>query len=307
MSCSGAADFRATVFEIERFALNDGPGIRTVVFFKGCPLRCQWCSNPESQKLEPELYYQPRRCLGCARCVAACDRHALVLQGTVVIDRERCNACGRCTQACNTAALTLSGRELSIQEIYREVLRDEAFYRNSGGGVTFSGGEPTMQPQALRALAELCQAGGLHTAIETCGEFPWESVRETLPALDLFLFDIKHLDPTRHEELAGAGNQRVLDNFRRLLGVGKAVVVRFPLLPGINDDERHIAAVGDFLLENAPGIRIDILPYHRLGNSKYAGLSREYMLEHLAAPPAERALEVKGFFAARGLAARVEQ
>ena len=306
MSCSNAADCRATVFEIERFALNDGPGIRTVVFFKGCPLRCQWCSNPESQGSAPELFYLPRRCLGCARCVAACERQALDYQGRVVIDRERCNACGRCVLACNTAALSLAGRELSVQEIYREVLRDEAFYRNSGGGVTFSGGEPTAQPQALRALAELCHEGGLHTCMETCGEFPWEAVRETLPALDLFLFDIKHLDPRRHEELVGAGNKRVLENFRRLLGAGKPVIVRFPLLPGVNDETRHLEELGDFFLENAPGIRIDLLPYHRLGNAKYGGLGREYALESLAAPSAERVQEVKDFFVGRGFAARVE-
>jgi pyruvate formate lyase activating enzyme len=300
------ADCRVTIFEIERFALNDGPGIRTVVFFKGCPLKCLWCSNPESQEPDPELFYMPRRCLACGRCVAACDRHALTLRGELIIDRERCNACGRCSQACNTGALSLAGRTLSVEEIYREVLRDKDFYRNSGGGVTFSGGEPTAQPQALRALAELCRDGGLHTAIETCGAFPWEAVRETLPALDLFLFDIKHLDPVRHAELAGAGNAQVLDNFRRLLEAGKAVVVRFPLLPGINDDAGHLAALGDLLAKSAPGIRIDILPFHRLGNSKYAGLGREYSMEHLAVPSAERALEVRDFFLDRGLAARVE-
>ena len=303
---SSSAECRATVFEIESFALNDGPGIRTVVFFKGCPLRCPWCSNPESQRPEPELFYLPRRCLGCARCVAACDRGALSFQGEVVIDRERCDACGRCTQACNTGALSMAGRELSVREILLEVRRDEAFYRNSGGGVTFSGGEPAAQPRALRELAELCHQAGLHTCIETCGEFPWEAVRETLPALDLFLFDIKHLDPERHEELAGRGNVRVLENFRRLLEAGKTVTVRFPLVQGYNDDEPHLTALRAFLAEYAPGIRIDILPYHRLGIAKYGGLGREYPLEHLAPPSAERALEVKDFFAGRGFAARIE-
>jgi pyruvate formate lyase activating enzyme len=314
MSCSGADaaaggngyGCRAMVFEIERFALNDGPGIRTVVFFKGCPLRCRWCSNPESQRAEPELFYLPRRCLGCAHCVAACDRGALAYQGRVVIDRERCDACGRCTQACNSGALSLAGRELAVREIFLEVRRDEAFYRNSGGGVTFSGGEPTAQPQALRALAELCHEAGLHTCIETCGEFPWQTLRETLPVLDLFLFDIKHLDGERHEELAGSGNKRVLENFRRLLDADKPLIVRFPLLPGINDDERHLEELAAFLADNAPGIRLDILPYHRLGNAKYRGLGREYPLEQLAAPSVERALAVKEFFAGRGFAARVE-
>lgn len=173
--------------------------------------------------------------------------------------------------------------------------------------MTFSGGEPAAQPRALRALAELCHQAGLHTCIETCGEFPWEAVRETLPALDLFLFDIKHLDPERHEELAGRGNVRVLENFRRLLEAGKTVTVRFPLVQGYNDDEPHLTALRAFLAEYAPGIRVDILPYHRLGIAKYGGLGREYPLEHLAPPSAERALEVKDFFAGRGFAARIQR
>ncbi len=307
MSSNGAADGRATIFEIERFALNDGPGIRTVVFFKGCPLRCQWCSNPESQAGETELYYLPRRCLGCARCVEACDQEALAFTGKLLIDRQRCNACGRCVQACNTTALSMAGRTLSIEEIYHEVWRDEAFFRNSGGGVTFSGGEPTEQPQALRMLAERCHHGGLHTVIETCGAFPWEAVRETLPALDLFLFDIKHLDPARHKELVGVGNGQMLGNFRRLLEAGRSVVARFPLLLGINDDEGNLEALARFLRESAPGIRIDILPYHRLGNAKYAGLGRPYPLQDLAALSEARAVEVKDFFESHGLGARIER
>ena len=295
MSSNDSVDGRVTIFEIERFALNDGPGIRTVVFFKGCPLRCRWCSNPESQAREPELFYASRRCLGCASVRGGVRKEALALAGTLTIDRERCTGCGLCVEACNTGALSFAGRELPVEEIYREILRDEAFYRNSGGGVTFSGGEPTAQPQALRALAELCHSGGLHTAIETCGAFQWEAVREMLPALDLFLFDMKHLDPKRHEELVGTGNAQVLDNFRRLLEAGKDLVVRFPLLPGINDDEGHLAALGDFFLKSAPGIRVDVLPFHRLGNTKYAGLGRAYTMEHVAAPTAERRAEVKEF------------
>ncbi len=302
----GGSECRATVFEIERFALNDGPGIRTVVFFKGCPLRCRWCSNPESQRAAPELFYQPRRCLGCQECVRACPRSALAWSERVRIDRENCDACGLCTRACNSGALSMAGRELAVGEILGEVLRDEAFYRNSGGGVTFSGGEPAAQPRALRELAELCRGAGLHTCIETCGDFPWEAVRDTLPALDLFLFDLKLLDPGQHQELTGSDNARLLGNFRRLLAAGKAVTVRFPLVPGINDGQSHLEALADFLAKEAPGICLDLLPYHRLGSTKYVGLGKRYSLEHLEPPPQQRVQEVMEYFAGRGLAARLE-
>jgi pyruvate formate lyase activating enzyme len=307
MSCSAATDCRATVFDIERFALNDGPGIRSVVFFKGCPLRCRWCSNPESQSPGPELFYRPRTCLACARCVEACSRKALRLQATLEIDRELCNACGQCVQACNTEALSLAGRELAVGEILRELLRDEIFYHHSGGGVTFSGGEPTAQPEALRALAELCRDHGLATCLETCGFFPWEAIEEALPALDLILFDLKHLDPARHQELTGAGNELVLENFRRLVAAGKEVVARFPVIPGINDGPVHLGQLGDFLKNCAPGLRLDLLPYHRLGNSKYGGLGRACLLDQVVPPSEEHLLAVKEFFEGRGLAARIER
>jgi pyruvate formate lyase activating enzyme len=300
------SDRTATVFEIERFALNDGPGIRTVVFFKGCPLRCRWCSNPESQSAAVQLFYRPRRCLACSRCIQVCREKALKLERTLVIDRKRCTGCGECVRACNAEALSLAGSVRTIGDILREVLRDEVFYRNSGGGVTFSGGEPTSQPEALRALAERCRESGLHTCLETCGVFAWEAVRDTLPALDLILFDLKHADEARHEELTGRGNSLVLENFRRLLDAGKDLVVRFPLIPGLNDDDRNLERTADFLAETSPGRRIDILPYHRLGGSKYASLGREYSLDLLMPPPAERAQEVRDFFNKRGLAARIE-
>jgi len=305
MSCR--TDCRATVFEIERFALNDGPGIRSVVFFKGCPLRCRWCSNPESQSPGPELFYRPRNCLACARCVQACTRGALCLRAALEVDRERCDACGQCVQACNTEALSLAGRELAVGEILQELLRDQIFYRHSGGGVTFSGGEPTAQPQALCALARLCRDRGLHTCLETCGFFPWEAIEGTLPALDLILFDLKHLDSGRHRELTGAGNELVLENFRRLVAAGKQVVARFPLLPGVNDDPAHLARLGDFLQGCAPGQRLDLLPYHRLGNGKYGSLGRDYPMHEVEPPTEEQLQAVKEFFETRGLAARIER
>jgi pyruvate formate lyase activating enzyme len=299
------------VFEIERYAINDGPGIRTLVFLKGCGLRCLWCCNPESRRPEPQLVHWKKRCIACGSCVAACPERALELDRgggegakaqrleakspdaggageSLRLDRSVCNHCGRCVEACNTQALYFVGKAMTPEEVLKEVLRDAPFYRKSGGGVTFSGGEPFEQVEFLAATAELCNRNFVHTAVETCGAVLWETIERALPFIDLFLFDIKEMNPGKHEEFTGVSNERLLDNFKRLLGTGKNVVARVPLIPGYNDSEENIEALVRFLLAHAPGVGVDLLPYHRLGKTKYERLGERYALGSIDPPSRER-------------------
>jgi pyruvate formate lyase activating enzyme len=310
----------ATLFDIERFALHDGPGIRTVVFFKGCPLRCSWCSNPESQDLEPELFYRAAACLRCRRCLEVCPREALSFAGGgLEIDRARCDRCGACADRCNSTALSLVGRTLGVEEVLAEVLRDEPFYRHSGGGVTFSGGEPAAQPEALAEMARRCHEAGLHTALETCGHYPWEVLEEELPWLDLVLYDLKQMDSARHEGITGVPNEQILRNFERLVaertegprgrggGYRGGIRVRVPLVPGLNDRKEDLLSLRGHLARTAPDVPVDLLPYHRLGNGKYEGLGRPHALAGLLPPDQAYLVQARAFLEEEGLSVRIEQ
>jgi pyruvate formate lyase activating enzyme len=330
----GNGDITINLFDIERYAVNDGPGIRTVLFFKGCPLSCVWCSNPESQSEKPELFYRAGSCIGCENCVQACGDGLLSFPGTapgsdptgpaggthedggeeraqsaggLLIDDERCSGCGRCAEACYTGALSLAGKEWDLADVMEIVARDESFYRNSGGGVTFSGGEPTMQSKALYHAARSVKVHGYHTCIETCGYFRWERLEPALPYLDLFLFDIKHLEPVVHEQVTGVSNRLILENLKRIAEEGRDFIIRFPLIPGINDSRDHVENMAGYLSKQAPGSRIDVLPYHRLGNSKYSCLRRDYPLNGTPLLTDEKVEEVKKVLEGHGLRARVEK
>ena len=306
------------LFEIERYALNDGPGIRSVVFFKGCPLRCLWCSNPESQNGAPSLLYRKNQCIGCGNCLQACPQDAIspsvsensaadgTQTGGIRIDRDLCDGCGACVETCYTGALSLAGGEWSVEEAMDVILKDETYYRSSGGGVTFSGGEPTSQPEGLAALAGRCRENTIHTCIETCGYFSWETVEPLLTDIDLFLYDIKHMDSDRHRELTGVGNEGILENFIRLVRSGREVIARLPIIPGANDDEANLRATADFLHSRSPGIRVDILPYHRLGNSKYPCLGMEYELPEAGPLSDGEVNRITALFRERGLSVRLE-
>ncbi len=297
---------RGIVFEIERYALKDGPGIRTVVFLKGCLLRCLWCSNPESQNAAAQLVYWREKCLGCGSCVEVCPQKALTRRAEgVAIDRSACRACGECTQVCNAEALVLLGRSMSPPEVLAEVLKDAAFYRTSGGGVTFSGGEPFEQQEFLVETARLCRRRRIHTAVETSGLVEWKTIEETLPEIDLVLFDLKEMDPERHRVLTGTGNQLVLDNFQRLMKVGKPAVVRVPVIPGYNDSDDNFRRMTQFLKQTAPAIRVDLLPYHRLGRGKYRRLGITYQLEGLEPPSRQRMDGIERLFADAGFSTSV--
>ena len=303
---NGSGGKSGVVFEIERYAIHDGPGIRTVVFLKGCPLSCLWCANPESQIIEPELVYWKNKCLGCGHCIKSCPQNALSLTSDgICIDRDRCEACGSCTPACNAEALVLIGRKMKAAEILKEVLKDELFYRDSGGGVTFSGGEPFFQADFLKEAACLCKENDVHTCVETSGFVLWSEMRKVLPYIDLFLYDFKMMNPRKHEELTGVPNTMILDNFKRLVEYGKSIVVRVPVITGLNDQMENFSEMVEFLKAYVPGNRVDLLPYHRLGVSKYNRLNRDYALEELFPPPKDKIEAIRSLLTASGFDVKI--
>jgi pyruvate formate lyase activating enzyme len=261
------------VFDVQRFSLHDGPGIRTVVFLKGCPLRCAWCANPESQQPGAQIAWFANLCAGCGRCAAACPRGAVTMdEGRPLTDRRLCAACGACAAACSRGARRLMGRELTVDEVMAEVRRDAPFFRRSGGGVTFSGGEPLAQPGFLLEALRRCRRWGYHTAVETCGHVRWQDMAAAADVTDLFLYDLKQLDQARHAELTGLGNELILRNLERLLALGADVTVRVPVVPGANDDQESFAALSAFVADHTALRRVELLPYHPLGAHKYDAL-----------------------------------
>ena len=280
---------QGTIFDIKRFAVHDGPGIRTTVFLKGCPLHCLWCHNPEGISRQLQLIFTPQRCIGCGNCLEVCPQkvHQLV-DGQHLIQWERCQACGTCVEGCYAGALELAGREVTVEEVMEEVMRDRAFYEASGGGMTLSGGEPLAQYHFTQALLQAARAEGVHTALDTSGFAPWGQLEALLPDVDLVLYDLKHMDSERHVALTGVPNEGILDNLRRLDGAGQRIWVRIPLIPGYNDEEPNYHALGQFLSGLRHIERIEILRYHRLAESKYERLGRDYPLQGLEPPTEEQ-------------------
>jgi len=257
------------LFDIQRFSIHDGPGIRTTVFFKGCPLRCVWCHNPEGIHPANHLSFLPDKCIGCGWCFSVCPNraHAMVA-GRHVLDRERCEVCGRCAEKCYAGAIEIVGRTATVEEVVGEVLRDRPFYETSGGGMTLSGGEPLMQIDFAAALLQAAKTHDLHCAVETCGQASWECFSRILEHVNLFLYDVKETDPTRHKEYTGADNELILENLRRLHDSGAAILMRLPIAPGLNDRPGHLEAAADLAASLPDLLGVEIMPYHRLGLSK---------------------------------------
>jgi pyruvate formate lyase activating enzyme len=274
---------KGIVFNIQRYSIQDGPGIRTTVFVKGCPLHCAWCSNPESQNPRPEIAHRDSVCDGCGRCVAICHAQAISVKGkTVTIDRALCDNCGKCIAVCGPGALKTFGDEMTAGEVFRQVEKDAEFYRQSGGGVTVSGGEPLAQPDFVAALFKLCQQHGIHTCIETSGCASVSALEKVLAHTDLVLFDIKLTGSVAHRQWTGQPNEAIIHNLRIVVEKGVPVIIRVPLIPGVNDSKeeiRHIARTAGGLLPKPA--RIDLLPYHKYGMGKYQQLDRAYELEDL--------------------------
>jgi len=297
------------IFKIERLAVHDGPGIRTVVFFKGCPLRCQWCSSPESQNLGPEVAYDPVRCIRCHRCVFACPQKALsILQGGGLdFHRGLCTACGECVQACEVGARWLVGWSVHASEVLKEIEKDEIFYHRSGGGVTLSGGEPALQPEFARKILEGARYRGLHTAMETCGAAEWHVFAPLMPFLDLIYVDLKIFSARRHMAMTGRDNARVLQTLEGINSQCRDIelVVRVPVVPGFNDDIDNLGHIAEFLLGLDSLKRVELLPYHRYGVRTYDLLGRRYELSDVMPPAREEMQEIAALFTSRGISAGI--
>jgi len=275
---------KGVIFDIKKFAIDDGPGIRTTVFLKGCPLRCWWCHNPEGQLLAPELMFRKSRCIGCEECVKDCPREALSLViKQLSIDRENCSLCGKCAQKCPTDALAIVGKEVDVEEVMKETTKDLSFYDESRGGITISGGEPLLQIDFLNVLLDECKKKSIHTAVDTSGYAARNTIEKIKDKVDLFLYDIKMMDDRKHRKYTGVSNKQVLENFKRLAENGSDLFVRFPIVPKINDDEDNVVRIAEFILSCGQK-QICLLPYHRAGIEKYRSLGRDYKLKTTITP-----------------------
>ncbi len=295
---------KGLIFNIQRYSIHDGPGIRTTVFLSGCPLRCIWCANPEGQELRPRIFLNLEKCGGCGRCAQECPRDAIQLDsGKSRMNRQVCDSCGKCVDVCPNEARTLMGQWMSAEEVFEEIKKDAIFYESSGGGVTLSGGEPLSQPEFAMEILKRCRQAYIHTGLETCGHADWHTFAEVVKFVDLLLYDLKHMDPARHKEYTGVSNCLLLDNARRVAReLSIPIWIRIPVIPGFNDSLENMKATAAFIVEEL-GKRVEqvsLLPYHRLGETKYERLELNYPLS--TRPPGEDELqELEKVFEISGL------
>ncbi len=289
------------LMDVKRFAVHDGPGVRTTLFLKGCSLRCIWCHNPEGISPRPQTAYYAHKCIGCGECARVCPAGAQRMDASGHrFEREKCVACGACEEACLGEAMKLFGRTVTVDEAESIALEDRAFYDHSGGGVTVSGGEPLLQADFVQALFERLKEQGVHTAVDTCGNVPWTAFEKVLPVADMFLFDVKHIDSDAHRALTGAGSERILDNLRRLSDANARIEIRMPLVPKANDDadvlERIGALLGSLHIET-----MRVLPYHSLARSKYAALRLPDTMPDVPSPDDEQIARAVNILRAHGV------
>lgn len=283
------------ITNIQKFSIHDGDGIRTSVFFKGCPLKCEWCHNPETQRYEREIQYDPDKCTGCGSCVRVCPSHAVVLEdGKPVTDRKACTLCGRCENFCPAGIREVVGKEYTVKELVRELMKDQIFYEDSGGGVTFSGGEVmTMDMDYILAVARELHRQDITLTIDTCGYVPYEKLESLLPYVDTFLYDVKVMDPEIHRKYIGTDNKLILENLVRLAKDGARIYIRIPVIREVNGNEKNMKETIAFLKEHdIHPPQINLLPYHDTGSGKYPKLDMEYKGTDLHAPVRE---EMEGF------------
>lgn len=296
---------KGIIFNIQRYSIHDGPGIRTLIFFKGCPLRCLWCSNPESQKSSPEILFSKTKCIGCGKCAEVCPKNAIIKSTDKRINRDICDLCLKCVETCYAEALENAGKKMTIEEIIKEIEKDRPFYEKSGGGITVSGGEPLMQPKFLKELLKICKERNINTAIETCGYVKWPIFKEVLEFVDLVLMDLKHMDSRSHEKLTGKKNEIILENIKNIAKLKKPMIIRFPLIPTYNDSIENIRKIGEFV-KNLGGVdEINIIPFHRFGESKYEKLDREWTISDIKPPTQEYLEEIKKLLENYGLKVKI--
>lgn len=292
------------VTDIQHFSLHDGPGIRSTVFLKGCNLNCAWCHNPETISSQPEVHFTADRCIACGACMALCPTGAHLLEaGHHDWRYESCLACGRCTSECFSGAMTLIGREMTAEQVFEDVAQDVPFYANSGGGVTLSGGEPLYQLEFTRRILQLCHSAQISTAIESNLEWPWQRIESLIPLLDLIMVDVKCLDEQRHRWYTGADNSRVVQNIRQLAAQPVDVIVRTPLVAGINDNPDEAAQIADLLATLPRLLYYELLPYHPLGSGKVRGSIADR--QHFAPPAVEVVQEIAHRIQQRGICVRI--
>jgi pyruvate formate lyase activating enzyme len=281
-----------TVYNIQRYSIHDGPGIRTTVFLKGCPLNCWWCQNPESRLSGQEMVFWGDRCIGCGACSTICPSGAIQIKnGIPVTEKEKCILCGKCIEKCPALAREMIGEKLTTEEVIKEIEKDLIFYEESGGGVTFSGGEPLEQSEFLEGLLNGCREKKIHTAVDTSGYISWGILNKIHSKVDLFLYDLKIINSERHKKYTSVPNEIILENLKKLSSIHNNIFVRFPVIPGINDDYQNIRKIGEFLssLEIA---QVNLLPYHYIGKDKYRRLGRTYKLADIQPSSEEKLSEV---------------
>jgi len=297
---------KAIIFDIKRYAIHDGPGIRTTIFFKGCPLRCPWCHNPEGIKPGMELIFWEDRCISCGDCAEVCSTGAIIMNGKFpILDTQKCNLCGECVKVCHAEAREIVGKEYTVEEIMQEIEKDIIFYDESGGGVSFSGGEPLMQPRFLLEILKRCKEKYIHTALDTSGYADREILAKVSEFVDLFLYDIKLIDSKKHRFFTGVPNEPILENLRYLSNSGKKINIRIPLIPGVNDDIQNIEKTAEFLV-SLPEIKyISLLPYHSSWKNKFKKLSRPWEPYLVEKPREEQLEEIKQKFESFGFIVKI--
>jgi pyruvate formate lyase activating enzyme len=300
----GAGDVTGVVFNIQRYSIHDGPGIRTTAFLKGCPLQCVWCQNPESQLRRPQIFFVREHCSGCGACAQACPQGAIeVIEGVARTDRARCIGCGDCTEVCPNDARNLMGRTATAQGVFEELAADEIFYQRSGGGATLSGGEPLAQPEFSTGVFRLCRDAGIHTTLDTCGYASWDTMRRVLEHVDLVLYDFKHMDPGQHQRYTGVPNELILENAKRIHHELRIpMLARVPVIPGYNDTMENLAATARFVAtELGDSVGVHLLPYHRLGEAKHERMEQPGKSIDAQPPSDARMEEVSKLFESFGL------